>query len=31
VETARVADMFRFDGTPIDDVRLSLRLRAGER
>jgi ribosomal protein S18 acetylase RimI-like enzyme len=26
VETARITDRFRFDGTPIDDVRLSLRL-----
>jgi RimJ/RimL family protein N-acetyltransferase len=26
VETARIPDMFRFDGTPVDDVRLSLRL-----
>jgi len=26
VQTARFADMFRFDGTPVDDVRLSLRL-----
>jgi RimJ/RimL family protein N-acetyltransferase len=27
VETARIADLFRFDGAPVDDVRLSLRLR----
>ncbi len=27
VETARIADLFRFDGTPVDDVRMSLRLR----
>ena len=27
VETARIPDLFRFDGTPVDDVRLSLRLR----
>jgi RimJ/RimL family protein N-acetyltransferase len=26
VETARVADLFRLDGLPVDDVRLSLRL-----
>ena len=26
IETARIPDMFRFDGTPVDDVRLSLRL-----
>ena len=26
VETARIPDLFRFDGTPVDDVRLSLRL-----
>ena len=26
VETARIADQFRVDGAPIDDVRLSLRL-----
>jgi RimJ/RimL family protein N-acetyltransferase len=27
VETARIGDLFRFDGAPVDDVRLSLRLR----
>ena len=26
VETARIADQFRVDGMPIEDVRLSLRL-----
>jgi RimJ/RimL family protein N-acetyltransferase len=30
VETARIADLFRFDGAPVDDVRLCLPLRHAE-